>query len=94
MRARSKAGPGLRAVGGVGPRARSASPGDQACCCPARAAVRVVMPPSPVRPHPTDLLLCAHHFRMSRRALMAVQAAVCELPETSRYAAGQPGHVS
>ena len=84
MRARSKAGPG--------PQARSASPGDQACCCPARAAVRVVMPPSPARPHPTDLLLCAHHFRMSREALVAAQAAVCELPQVSRYAAAQSGH--
>jgi hypothetical protein len=79
-------------LGGADPVARSASPGDQACCCPARAVVRVIMPPSPARPHTTDLLLCAHHFRMSRRALAAAQAAVCELPGTSRYAAAQPGH--
>jgi hypothetical protein len=71
------------------PMARSASPGDQACCCPARAAVRVIMPPSPARPHTTDLLLCAHHFRVSHCALIAAQAAICELPGISRYAAAQ-----
>jgi len=49
---------------------------DRACCCPARAAVIVVMPPTVSRLHPTDLLLCGHHYRVSRQALAAAGAAV------------------
>jgi len=53
-----------------------------ACCCAARAAVRVTMPPVQSRPHPTELLLCAHHYRVSRRALASAGAVVRELPGT------------
>lgn len=53
---------------------------DRACCCSARAMVQVVMPPSPARPHRTDLLLCGHHYRVSRQALATAGAAVRELP--------------
>lgn len=53
---------------------------DRACCCPARAVVQVVMPPTPARPHRTDLQLCGHHYRISRQALAAAGAAVRELP--------------
>jgi hypothetical protein len=53
---------------------------DRACCCSARAMVRVIMPPTPTRPHRTDLLLCGHHYRASRQALAAAGAAVHELP--------------
>lgn len=56
----------------------------RACCCPARPAVRVTMPPCPSRPHATELLLCAHHYRVSRAALTAAKAAVSELPGTPR----------
>ena len=55
-----------------------------ACCCPAQAMVRVVMPPTAARPHETDLLLCGHHYRVSRRALAAAHANVLELPWTPR----------
>ncbi len=41
----------------------------RACCCPARPVVIAVIPPSPGRAHKTDLLLCGHHFRLSRQAL-------------------------
>jgi hypothetical protein len=47
---------------------------DRACCCPARPVVRVVMPPAPARPHPVDLLLCGHHYRVSAAALTAAGA--------------------
>lgn len=47
-----------------------------ACCCGARPAVVVVMPPAPGRPHPTDLLLCAHHYRAAETTLAAAGAAV------------------
>lgn len=47
---------------------------DRACCCSARPAVTVIMPPTAIRPHPTDLLLCGHHFRVSRVALKAAGA--------------------
>ena len=48
----------------------------RACCCPARPVVTVVMPPTANRPHPVDLLLCGHHFRVSQAALQAAGAAV------------------
>jgi hypothetical protein len=57
---------------------------ERACCCPARAAVRVTIPPSPARPHETGLLLCGHHYRVSSPALEAAHAAVRELPGTPR----------
>jgi hypothetical protein len=38
---------------------------ERACCCPARPLVVAVMPPSPGRPYPMDLLLCGHHYRAS-----------------------------
>ncbi len=53
---------------------------DRACCCPATAKVRVIMPPTAARPHETDLLLCGHHYRVSRQALAAAHARVQELP--------------
>jgi hypothetical protein len=53
---------------------------DQACCCVARAVVRVTMPPAPGRLHETELLLCGHHYRVSRDALAAAHAQVEELP--------------
>jgi hypothetical protein len=31
--------------------------------------VIIVMPSSPGRPHSTELLLCGHHYRLSRGAL-------------------------
>jgi hypothetical protein len=42
--------------------------------------VRVVMPSTPDRPHGTELLLCGHHYRVSRAALAAAHAQVEELP--------------
>ena len=36
----------------------------------------------PSRPHTTELLLCAHHYRVSRAALAAAKAIVRELPGT------------
>jgi hypothetical protein len=53
---------------------------DRACCCPAQPVVRVIMPPAPGRPHSVDLLLCGHHYRVSRQALAAAGARVENLP--------------
>jgi len=53
---------------------------DRACCCPAQPVVRVIMPPVPGRPHSVDLLLCGHHYRVSRQALAAAGARVENLP--------------
>ena len=49
---------------------------ERACCCPARPAVRVIMPATACRPDPIDLLLCGHHYRASQTALQAAGAAV------------------
>ncbi len=56
---------------------------DQACCCVARAVVRVIMPPAPGRPHETELLLCGHHYRASRHALAAAHARVEKLARSA-----------
>ena len=40
------------------------------------------MPPTAARPHETDLLLCGHHYRVSRPVLEAAHAAVREFPGT------------
>jgi hypothetical protein len=67
----------------VGPPAPATGPPGRACCCAAKAVVEVIMPATPDRPRPTDLLLCGHHYRASRHALEAAQATVRELPGTS-----------
>ena len=73
---------------------------DRACCCPARPVVTVIMPPAPGRPHPVDLLLCGHHFRVSRAALTAAGAAVYDntgalvAGGVSEYEHGLPEHAA
>jgi hypothetical protein len=64
-----------------------------ACCCPANPVVRVIMPATTARPHRTELLLCGHHYRVSRQALAAANATVTELsgPEGSPRDALLPG---
>jgi hypothetical protein len=58
---------------------RAARRAPRACCCPARPVVIAVIPPGPGRPHAADLLLCGHHYRVSRRALATVDATVIDL---------------
>ena len=41
------------------------------------------MTSSPSRQHSTELLLCGHHYRVSRQALATAGAIVRELPGTS-----------
>jgi len=53
---------------------------DRACCCPAQPVVRVIIPPTSRRRHSVDLLLCGHHYRVSRPALAAAGARVETLP--------------
>jgi hypothetical protein len=53
---------------------------DRACCCPGQPVVRVIMPPTSKRRHSVDLLLCGHHYRVSRPALTAAGAHVEILP--------------
>ena len=55
----------------------------RSCCCPARPAVRVTMPPTADRAHPVDLWLCGHHYRASLAALVAAGATVEELTVTA-----------
>jgi hypothetical protein len=60
----------------------SARNDEYADCCSAKAIVRVVMPPRRSRPRSTDLLLCGHHYRVSRQALAAASAVARGLPGT------------
>jgi hypothetical protein len=43
--------------------------------------VRVLMPPTPDRPHRVDLLLCGHHFRLSQWGLAAAGAVAQVMPD-------------
>jgi len=52
---------------------------ERACCCLAKPVVIAVMPPAEGRSHPTELLLCGHHYRASKRALSAAGATVLDL---------------
>ena len=70
------------------------APADLACCCPAKATVRVTMPPTQARPHETDLLLCGHHYRALRNALAAAGAVVRPLPGTCPTSAAWIGTCS
>lgn len=57
---------------------RAAQQAGRACCCPAKPVVIAIMPPKRGR-RPTDLLLCGHHYRASRKALAAAGATVVDL---------------
>ena len=46
----------------------------QADCCIAKAAYRVVLPATPTRSRPAELLLCGHHFRASQSTLRHANA--------------------
>lgn len=64
----------------------------KSCCCPARPAVKVIMPPTASRRHSVDLWLCGHHYRASLAALLAAGATVEHLavsadPRAERVAA-------
>ena len=65
-----------------------ASPAEfRACCCPGPPVVRVIMPASATRPHPVDLLLCGHHYRVSQAAIEAARGTIEVLPGRSAGAA-------
>ena len=49
---------------------------DRGCCCTAKPSVVAIMPPTSGRQHQTDLLLCWHHYRVSRRTLAEAGAIV------------------
>lgn len=51
----------------------------RSCCCPARPAVKIIMPAVPGRQHPVDLWLCGHHYRASSAALLVAGAEVEDL---------------
>ena len=64
---------------------------DEACCCPARPVVMVILPATATRPFPEDLLLCGHHFRVNEGALRAAGAVAYDAtgaPVTGDPAAG------
>jgi len=52
---------------------------DRACCCLAQPAVIAVMPPRGGRQAETDLLLCGHHYRVSKAALAAADATIRDM---------------
>lgn len=51
----------------------------RSCCCPARPAFKVIMPPTADRIHTVDLWLCGHHYRASHSALLKAGARVEDL---------------
>lgn len=58
---------------------RTARLASRACCCPARPMFIAVIPPSPGRRLPTDLLLCGHHYRASKRSLAVAGAVILDM---------------
>ena len=70
----------------------------RACCCPAAPAVIAVIPPANGRDAVTELLLCGHHYRQSRRALLAMGATFTDIggyslaPTNWPETAGQPAN--
>jgi hypothetical protein len=51
-------------------------PTEEACCCPAKPAYQAVLPPADGRAEPVELLLCAHHYRVSRLELGRIGGAI------------------
>jgi hypothetical protein len=49
---------------------------ERSCCCPSRPTVRVLVPSATDPASRIDLLLCGHHYRASRTALIDVRASV------------------
>lgn len=47
---------------------------NRSCCCIARPSAVVVLQPTHDRPHPTEVLLCGHHFERSRSTLLVSRA--------------------
>jgi hypothetical protein len=47
---------------------------NRSCCCIARPSIVIVLQPTQDRPHPTEVLLCRHHFDHSRSTLLASRA--------------------
>ena len=62
-------------------------PGQSACCCPAPPVVQVILPPTAQRPHPVDLWLCAHHYRVCQDALASAGATIQHLRGSADLAA-------
>jgi hypothetical protein len=54
---------------------------------PAQPVVRAIMPPAPQRAYPVDLLLCGHHYRACRQALIAAGASIYGMPGRADAAA-------
>jgi hypothetical protein len=67
-----------------------AQPKARACCCPAQPVARAIMPPAPQRAYPVDLLLCGHHYRISRQALIGAGASMHDMPGKADAAAAAP----
>ena len=55
----------------------------QACCCAAKPAVLVIVPPSADREGPTELLLCWRHYVVSQHSLTASRAIACLADSTA-----------
>ena len=93
MNARFRPSSGGRVGGAAGLYDATTQPGlaagqsGGACCCVAQAVVRVVIPPTAGRPREIELLLCGHHYRVSRAALAAAHTTVSELAGSSADAA-------
>jgi len=96
-----RAGPGAAAARQLVPASDAARwraslrSADRARCCPARPLVIAVMPPASSQPHPTELLLCRHHYRAHMVALAMAGAAVYEADAvTPARAVAEPAPLS
>ncbi len=68
----------------------------RACCCPGAPTVIALLPPANGRHDVTELLLCGHHYRQSKRALVAMGVTLTDIrgyplaPTNWPEAAGEP----
>jgi hypothetical protein len=60
-------------------RRAGADPRARACCCPAHPQYQVVLVPTLPGTEAPELLLCAHHLRVSRQRLRQLGSAVYDL---------------
>jgi hypothetical protein len=58
---------------------RAARRATRSCCCTAPPAVIAVLPTTSGRAVLADLLLCGHHYRRSRDALLVAGATVLDI---------------
>jgi hypothetical protein len=54
-------------------------PSQLACCCPAQPLDQVIFPTTTSHDQPVEVLLCGHHYRLSRATLLRVGSPIYDV---------------